>query len=50
MQRQLLLALVVKSMNDTLGPEGIVPSALVFGGISKAKISAGTGSASPITC
>ena len=31
MQRQLLLALAVKSMNDALGPEGTVPSALVFG-------------------
>ena len=31
MQRQLLLALAVKSMNGTLGAEGIVPSALVFG-------------------
>ena len=30
MSRQLLLALSVKSMNDTLGPEGIVPSVLVF--------------------
>ena len=31
MQRQILLALYIKAMNDTLGPEGIVPSALVFG-------------------
>lgn len=31
MQRQLLLASAVKAMNDTLGPEGLVPSALVFG-------------------
>ncbi len=31
MQRQLLLALSVKAMNDTLGAEGIIPSALVFG-------------------
>ena len=31
MQRQLLLALAVKVMNDTLGTEGIVPSAFVFG-------------------
>ena len=31
MRRQVQLALVVKAMNDTLGPEGIVPSALVFG-------------------
>ena len=31
MSRQLLLALSVKEINDTLGPEGIVPSALVFG-------------------
>ena len=31
MQRQVLLALAVKAMNDTLGPEGIVPSSLVFG-------------------
>ena len=28
---QLALALAVKAMNDTLGPEGLVPSALVFG-------------------
>ena len=31
MSRQLVLALSIKAMNDTLGPEGIVPSALVFG-------------------
>ena len=31
MQRQVLLALAVKAMNDTLGPEGYVPSSLVFG-------------------
>ena len=31
MQRQVLLAPAVKAMNDTLGPEGIVPSSLVFG-------------------
>ena len=31
MQRQVLLALAVKAMNDTLGPEGVVPSSLVFG-------------------
>ena len=31
MQRQILLALSIKAMNDTLGPEGIVPSALAFG-------------------
>ena len=31
MQRQVLLALAVKAMNDTLGPEGFVPSSLVFG-------------------
>ena len=29
MQRQLLLALALKSMNDNLRPEGIVPSSLV---------------------
>eukprot|EP00171_Calliarthron_tuberculosum_P023357 IDg23357t1 len=29
--KKLLLQLSVKSMNDTLGPEGLVPSALVFG-------------------
>ena len=29
--RQLALALAVKAMNDTLGPEGYVPSVLVFG-------------------
>ena len=28
---QLLLAMSVKALNDTLGPEGLVPSALVFG-------------------
>ena len=31
MQRQMLLALATKAINDTLGPEGIVPSSLVFG-------------------
>ena len=31
MQRQLLLAIAVKSTNDTLGTEGIAPSAVVFG-------------------
>ena len=31
MQRQILLVRVVKSINDTLGPEGIDPSALAFG-------------------
>ena len=31
MQRQVLVALAIKAVNDTLGPEGIVPSALVFG-------------------
>ena len=31
MQRQVLLALAVKSMSNTLGPEGIVPSSVVFG-------------------
>ena len=30
MQRQVLLALAVKAMNDTLGPEDLVPSSLVF--------------------
>ena len=29
--KALTLAMAVKAMNDTLGPEGIVPSALVFG-------------------
>ena len=29
--KELTLAVTVKAMNDTLGPEGIVPSALVFG-------------------
>ena len=29
--RSLLLRMAIKAMNDTLGPEGIVPSALVFG-------------------
>lgn len=29
--KNLLLAFSVKGMNDTLGPEGLVPSALVFG-------------------
>ena len=31
MQHQLLLALAIKAMNDMLGPEGTVPSALIFG-------------------
>ncbi len=31
MQRHVLLALAVKAMKDRLGPQGIVPSALVFG-------------------
>lgn len=31
MQRLLLLGLSIKAMNDTLGLEGTVPSALVFG-------------------
>ncbi len=31
MQRQVLLALSLKAMNETLGPEGIVSSSLVFG-------------------
>ena len=31
MQRQILLALSIKAMNGNLEPEGIVPSALVFG-------------------
>ena len=30
MQRQLLLALSVKAMNETIGPEGFVPSPLLF--------------------
>ena len=30
-QRQLILALAIKAMNDTLGPERHVPSSLVFG-------------------
>lgn len=29
------LALAVKEMNDTLGPEGLVPSALLFGEFSQ---------------
>ena len=29
--RNLILALAVKAINDTLGSEGVVPSALVFG-------------------
>lgn len=29
--RQLLLSMSVKAINDTLGPDGLVPSALVFG-------------------
>ena len=33
--RDLALALSVKAMNDTLGPEGLVPSALVFGEFPK---------------
>ena len=31
LQRQVLIALAVKAMNDTLGPKGIDPSSLVFG-------------------
>ena len=31
MQRQLLLSMTIKAMNDTLGPEGYVTSSLVFG-------------------
>ncbi len=31
MQRQLLLALTIQGMNDTLGPEGFEPSAIEFG-------------------
>ena len=31
LQRQMLLALAGKAINDTLGSEGVVPSALVFG-------------------
>ena len=31
LQRLVLLALSVKAMNETLGPESIVPSSLVFG-------------------
>ena len=30
-EKELALACAVKAMNDTLGPEGLVPSALVFG-------------------
>ena len=30
-ERQLLLSFAVKAFNDTLGPDGLVPSALVFG-------------------
>ena len=30
-ERQLLLSFAVKALNDTLGPDGLVPSALVFG-------------------
>lgn len=32
MEQEYALAAAVKEMNDTLGPEGLVPSALVFGG------------------
>ena len=31
LQRQVLLTLAIKAMNDTLGPKGFVPSALVLG-------------------
>ena len=31
LQRDVLLAISTKAINDTLGPEGIVPSALMFG-------------------
>lgn len=33
--RNFVLAISVKAMNDTLGPEGLVPSALVFGEFPK---------------
>ena len=36
--RDLALALAVKAMNDTLGPEGLVPSVLVFGQYPKFNI------------
>ena len=34
MEPRQALALAVKAMSDTLGPEGLVPSALVFGEFS----------------
>ncbi len=41
MQRRLLLAFAIKAMNVTLGPEGTVPSALVFGEFPSLKAFAG---------
>ncbi len=43
MQRQLFLALAIKEMNDTLGPEGFVPSALVFGAFPSLRTFSGPG-------
>lgn len=40
--RKLLLAQCVKAMNDTLGPEGLAPSSLVFGELPQAHTSAET--------
>lgn len=34
LKREIVLAVNVKAMNDTIGPEGIVPSSIVFGGVS----------------
>ena len=31
LKKEFLLSLAVKAYNDTLGPEGVVPCALVFG-------------------
>ncbi len=47
MRHQLLLALAVKAMNDTLGPEGTVPSALVFGEFPSIRAFEGTVIARP---
>ncbi len=33
--RELVLQFSVKAMNDTVGPEGLLPSALVFGELPK---------------
>ena len=48
-QRQVLLALAVKAMNDTLGPEGMIPSALVSGEFSSLRPFQGLRDSSSVT-